>query len=87
MGAFPRVPKKSTDCINKADIYPLGVQEIAAYCRDEGIVLAGQIVFDEAITAAMLNGEPVTAYAPDSQASKDIRRLWGEVTRALDRLE
>ena len=71
-------------CINKADLYPQGADEIAAFCREEQVELVGLIAFDENITAAMLQGEPVTAYAPDSPASQDLQSLWIAVAEALE---
>jgi MinD superfamily P-loop ATPase len=54
-------------CINKEDIWLDGAQEIRNYCEQNQIEIAGGIPFDEAITLAMVHGEPVTVYEPDSQ--------------------
>jgi MinD superfamily P-loop ATPase len=67
-------------CINKFDIFPLGSAQIEAFCWDNGIEqIAGNIPFDDTVTEAMLHGEPITAYRPDSAASKAIARIWDAV--------
>jgi MinD superfamily P-loop ATPase len=68
-------------CINKADIYPLGSKLIEAYCWDNAFEIAGRIPFDEAVTEAMIKGEPVTAYQPDAPASRAIAEVWEAVLK------
>jgi MinD superfamily P-loop ATPase len=63
-------------CINKADIYPEGAAQIEAYCRERGIEIVGRIPFDESVTDAMVCGEPVTAYCPESPASRALVEIW-----------
>lgn len=70
-------------CINKADIYPAGADQIATYCRENQIELVGLIPFDEAILQAMLAGEPVTSYQPEAPASQAIGKIWQEVVQSL----
>jgi MinD superfamily P-loop ATPase len=70
-------------CINKADIYPLGSKLIEAYCWDNDFEIGGKIPFDEAVTEAMVHGEPVTAYRPDSPASRAIVDIWRYVVNHL----
>lgn len=70
-------------CINKADIYPLGTKRIEAYCWDNDFEIAGKIPFDEAVTAAMVHGEPVTACYPASQASRAIINIWDYILNSL----
>jgi MinD superfamily P-loop ATPase len=70
-------------CINKADLYPEGCQEIEAACKEKGAALVGKIPFDRAVTEAMVQGEPVTAYRPDAPASQALRAVWGQVSDAL----
>ncbi|MEW5869743.1 MAG: ATP-binding protein [Chloroflexota bacterium] len=63
-------------CINKADIYPQGTQQILDYCDQEQIEVVGEIPFDKTVTQAMMCGEPVTAYAPAAPASRALARIW-----------
>lgn len=57
--------------------------EIETYCREHAIEIAGQIPFDLVVTEAMVQGEPVTAYRPDSPASQALRDVWARVLGVL----
>jgi len=76
-----RVP--SLVVINKADIYPPGTTQIEAMCAEMGVEVIGCIPFDPAVTEAMLNGEPLTAYRPDSPASHALVTAWQTVVNRL----
>ncbi len=74
-------------CINKADIYQEGTTQIEAYCQERGIEIVGRIPFDTAVTEAMVQGQPVTTYRPDSPASRALSEVWQRVAaRLTDRL-
>jgi MinD superfamily P-loop ATPase len=75
---------RSLVCINKADLYPQGAQQIQDYCREHEVEFAGAIPFDPAITEAMVQGQPVTAYRPGSPASLALHEIW---QRALESLQ
>ena len=70
-------------CVNKADIYPDGTDEIESFCRDNGIQTVGKIPFDLTVTTAMVQGEPVTAFRPDAPASVAISIIWEQVLESL----
>lgn len=70
-------------CINKADIYPAGAAEIEAFCREQNVRVVGKIPFDTAVTQAMVQGQPVTQFAPDSPASQALRSVWTRVAAIL----
>ena len=70
-------------CINKADIYPQGAAEIVSFCQEQRIEMVGQIPFDLAVTAAMVQGHTVTAFAPESPASQALRKIWNRVMQIL----
>ena len=69
--------------INKADLYPPGTSQIEAMCAEMGVEVIGCIPFDPAVTEAMLNGEPLTAYSPDSPASHALVTAWQTVVNRL----
>ncbi len=71
-------------CVNKADIYPEGTRQIEAFCQERGLELVGKIPFDETVTQAMMDGEPVTAYNPGSPASQEITATWQKLVKVLD---
>jgi MinD superfamily P-loop ATPase len=70
-------------CVNKADIYPEGTRQIEAFCQEHGLKFVGHIPFDEAVTQAMMNGEPVTSYNPESPASQQMVAVWKNVATAI----
>jgi MinD superfamily P-loop ATPase len=70
-------------CINKADLYPEGADRIKELCQEMDIPLLGDIPYDLIIPRAMTAGEPVTLFAPNSEASRKIKTIWGEVQRKL----
>jgi len=70
-------------CINKSDIFLEGSAQIRAYCLEQNIEVLGEIPFDPNVTEAMVNGEPVTAYRPESLASKAIKQLWERLVAGI----
>jgi len=70
--------------INKADLNPVHTTRIEAYCQDHGIDLVGKIAYDDVVTEAMVQGQPVTAYQPDGAAATTLRQAWAQVRRHLD---
>jgi MinD superfamily P-loop ATPase len=70
-------------CVNKADLYPEGTQEIESFCKDNGIQTVGRIPFDLTVATAMVQGEPVTAFRPEAPASEAISAIWERVTASL----
>lgn len=63
-------------CINKADVYPAGSDQIINYCNQHEIEVIGQIRYDESVIRAVIDGEPVTAQFPEAPASQVIRHIW-----------
>jgi MinD superfamily P-loop ATPase len=74
-------------CINKADIYPSGADEIEAFCRESGIETVGKIPFDLTVASAMVAGEAVTAFRPESASSVAITQIWEKIIPSLINLE
>jgi MinD superfamily P-loop ATPase len=71
-------------CINKADLYPDGTAEIEVYCEERGLPVVGHFPFDTVVTSAMVQGQPVTAYSPDSPVSQALRAAWERVLALVD---
>jgi len=74
---------KAMVCINKADLYPQGTQEIESFCRENRIEMIGHIPFDLNVTEAMVQGQPITAFAPKSRTSQSIRKIWARLEELL----
>ena len=70
-------------CINKADLYSEGTAQIKDLCQDLEIPLLGEIPYDLVIPRAMTAGEPVTLFAPESEASLKIISIWEEAQKHL----
>jgi MinD superfamily P-loop ATPase len=74
-------------CINKADICQLESRMIEAYCWDNEYEIAGKIPFDQAVTQAMLCGEPITAFNPASPTSQAVTDIWQKIAERLSLAE
>jgi len=73
--------------INKTDIYLEGTTQIEAVCSELGIEVIGRIPFDPAVTEAMINGEPTTAYRPEAPASQAMTAAWQIVAARVNGTE
>jgi MinD superfamily P-loop ATPase len=70
-------------CINKADIFTPGTEDIKSLVGKYGLPLAGEIPFDEAIPDSISAMQPVTRFAPESPAAHAIEQIWGTIQRTL----
>jgi MinD superfamily P-loop ATPase len=77
-----RIPARVV--INKADIYPEGAAQIEVICNQLGVTIIGHIPFDSVVTEAMIRGQPVTAYRPESSASQAMVAAWQTVAACLN---
>lgn len=66
-------------CINKADLYPRGTEDIRVYAQQHGVEIIGEIPFDESIPKSMINGVATTKQYPDSPAAIAIEKIWDGV--------
>ena len=71
-------------CINKADLYPEGAQQIRKFCQEKDIDILGEIPFDLAVPRAMNQGQPVTKFDPQSPSSQAIRGIWDKLIDVVD---
>ena len=69
-------------CINKVDVNPGRAADVEAFCASRGIEVVGRIPFDTVVTEAMVQGQPVTAYA-DGRVTEALRQVWQEVRASL----
>jgi MinD superfamily P-loop ATPase len=68
--------------INKADLNPARADEIAAFCAEREAALVGRIPYDDAVTEAMVQGRPVTAYT-DGPVTEALRDVWEQVKQQI----
>jgi MinD superfamily P-loop ATPase len=69
--------------INKADLNLRRSDEVAAFCEERGVELVGRIPYNTAVTEAMVQGQPVTAFT-DGSVSEALRGIWRRVKTHLD---
>ena len=70
-------------CMNKADLYPIGAEQILQYCIANEVEMIGSIPFDDAIPNAMTMGKPVSAHQPLAPSSQAIAKIWDSLLAKL----
>ena len=63
-------------CVNMYDINKDNTDKILNFCEENNIKVVGRIPFDTKVTEAMVNGETIIEYAPESDVSKEIEKIW-----------
>jgi MinD superfamily P-loop ATPase len=71
-------------CINMYDINVNNTERIIKFCQKNKLEVAGKISFDTIVTEAMVAGETVVEYSPDSRVSQEIKTAWKRVLVALN---
>jgi MinD superfamily P-loop ATPase len=69
-------------CINKFDLNKQNTRHIETWCQDQKIEVAARIPFDNVVTQAMIQGQPVVDYS-DGKVSQEIEKLWNRVCESL----
>lgn len=70
--------------INKYDLNKKNTEKIEKLCKDKGVELLGTIPYDTVITDAQMMGLPVVEYAPESEVSKNISRIYKKIERRFN---
>ncbi|RLG92786.1 MAG: (4Fe-4S)-binding protein [Candidatus Hecatellales archaeon] len=78
---FFRIP--AMVLINMYDLNLQKTEEIVGFCREAGVEAVEKIPFNPIVVEALTNGKPVVEYAPNSDVSEKIRRVWGRITSFL----
>jgi MinD superfamily P-loop ATPase len=66
-------------CINKYDLNPDQTRKIEDLARANHIAIAGKISFDQTFTESMVQAKTIFEYNKDSQACKEVRKVWDTV--------
>jgi MinD superfamily P-loop ATPase len=74
---------KPSVIVNKYDLNMENTASIRGFCEEHGIPVLGLVPFDENVTKAMVQAQPVTVFSPDSPASIAIREAWVEFSSFL----
>lgn len=67
--------------INKSDINYTVTNEIETYLNNNAIRLLAKIPFDEIMVDAMVNGQSIIEYRPNSEISTMLKMVWDELKR------
>jgi len=70
-------------CINKWDLNPEVSERIEDVARELGLILAGRVRYDRAVTEAQIRKQAVVEYGTNGCAS-DIRGVWTNVQKCLE---
>jgi MinD superfamily P-loop ATPase len=73
---------RSVAAINKADLNPARSEEIAAYCAERGVEVVGEIPYDDVVTQAMVQGQPVTDFT-DGPVTEALKRMREQLREKL----
>ena len=65
--------------INKYDLNSSMSEQIEDWCRQNGILIAGQLPFDRQMTEAMVQAKSITEFNPDIDISKKIKIIWNKI--------
>jgi MinD superfamily P-loop ATPase len=79
MGTTDHFGVPSLVAINKADLNPARSEEIAAFCAERGVEVVGRVPYDDIVTEAMVQGQPVTEYS-DGPVAEALSEIW-DLTR------
>ena len=79
-----RVPKMV--CINKFDLNEKMTASIEEKASEMDAQVVGKIPFDSAFTKAMVQGETLFELNHNSKTADEIRSLWGDVSRLLEKI-
>ena len=67
-------------CINKFDLNPEMTATIESEAVQRDLILAGRIPFDPLFVKAMVQGQTVIEYAPDSEIASIVDAVWQRIS-------
>lgn len=65
--------------INKYDLNEEIAAQIEAYCKNEGVEIAGKLPFEPKVVEAMVNLKSVTEWMPDAAFTKEIGKIFQKI--------
>jgi len=71
---------KSWVIINKFDLNTDMALQIADFCHKIGLPVVGKLKFESIVVDAMVNCKSITEWAPNSELSNELIRIWSTVT-------
>ncbi len=70
---------KPSIIINKADLNSIMTAKIRKWCKENGIDVNGELVFDAEIVEAMVQGKSIVEYNSENDISKKINEIWTKI--------
>jgi MinD superfamily P-loop ATPase len=70
-------------CINMYDINEENTEKIVRFCKENEIEVVGKVPFNQVVTEAMVNGQPIVVFSPKCDVSKEIKQMWERVLSVL----
>ncbi len=70
--------------INKYDFNNDNTRQIESYCFGQGVETVPKIPFDNVVTEALVQGQPVVEYC-QGKVTQEINALWQLVVKTLER--
>jgi len=73
-------------CINKWDLNPDVAAQIERQAGNRGLIVAGRVRYDRAVTNAQINRQSIVEYQQNGCA-EDVRKIWSKVSESLHNVE
>lgn len=73
--------------INKYDINGDVAGEIEAYLEQNAIPLLGKIPFDKRMVEAMVEGQTIVEYCPESDITRSIQAVWEQISTKTKKVQ
>lgn len=70
-------------CVNMYDINQDNTEKILSFCQKCDVDVVGKILFNPAVTEALINGKSTVEYAPESDITQQIKELWQNILISL----
>jgi len=67
-------------CVNIYDINKDNAEKIESFCKENGIDVIGNILFNPIVTKAMVDGKTIIEYSPISAVAKEIEGIWEKLS-------
>jgi len=70
-------------CVNKFDLNLEATEAIEDFAKENNVKPLGRIPFDPVFTKAMVQGQTLFEYDPDSKAAQAVKHIWEDLKREL----
>ncbi len=70
-------------CVNKSDLNDAMTGQIEEYAEKKGLPVLGKVPFDPVFVEAMVQGQTVLEFRPDSQAARAVKDIWQKIETKL----